>query len=187
MRFLHKSIYIFSLSLFLLSACSNPFNPGLIDNNLNRTFVYMPDSPDNVLRNLMLAYNQKDIDLYKNCLDKSFRFQVKSQQSPEIGQDWWGYEQEIEFHKNLFSNGSSDGKYSSPTNIYLNLEIPPSSMWEKDTQIGHENRVIISCPFYLQLSFKNHPDIVASGFARFHLKQTDGRWYIVIWVDESNL
>jgi hypothetical protein len=185
MRFLHRLIVL--SSLFFLLACSNPFNPDISKNNdITRDYVYTPNTPDNVLRNLMLAYNQKDLELYKNCLDESFRFQVLSNQAPEIGFDWWGFEQEIEYHKNLFNNGSSDGKFNSPTNIHLNLEIPPSTMWYMDNQVGHEDWVIISCPFYLQLSFSNYPDIVASGFARFHLKETKGRWYIAIWVDESN-
>lgn len=185
MRSLLKSITIFII--ISISGCSNPFNPSLKEHNDYRDSIYSPDSPENVLRNLMLAYNQKDIDLYKSCLDKEFRFHVVSQQAPEIGQDWWGYEQEIEFHNNLFSKGSSDGRHSAPNNIFLNLEIPPASLWQKDNQVGHENWIIISCPFYLQLSYSGRTDIVANGFAKFHLKPSQGKWHIAIWVDESNI
>ena len=133
----------------------------------------------------MLAYNHKSLEIYKDTLDMDFRFHVASWHAPEIGQDWWGYEQEIEFHKNLFSFGSSDGKHASPDKIFLNLEIPPAELWQNDPQIGHENWVIISAHFHLQLSYVTRNDIVAMGTARFHLRPVNGRWYIAIWVDES--
>ena len=133
----------------------------------------------------MQAYNQKSIELYKDCLDEDFRFDVLSQHAPEIGFDWWGYEQEIEFHTNLFSRGSSDGSYVSPNSIILNLDIPPSDFWQLDNQIGQENWVIISTHFSLHLSYLSGNSITATGFARFHLKPKNERWYIAIWVDES--
>jgi len=180
-------IILLSISLFILS-CENPFNPVLNHNNTEQpAYVYKPDSPDNVLRNLIAAYNQKDLNIYKSCLSSSFRFQVASEDVPAIGQDWWGYEQEVDYHKNLFSKGSSDGIFPVPDNIMLNLEIPPQSAWQEDLQTGHENWVIISCPFYLHLYYNNSTDFTASGFARFYLKMEDGKWVIAIWVDESNI
>ena len=75
MRLLHKT-FIFSCVL-LFVACSNPFNPEISNNtNMKRDYVYQPNTPDNVLRNLMLAYNQRDLENYKICLDESFSFQV---------------------------------------------------------------------------------------------------------------
>jgi len=133
----------------------------------------------------MLAYNQKSLEIYKSTLDEDFRFYVASWNVPEVGQNWWGYEQEIEFHRNLFSHGSSDGSYPSPDKIFLNLEIPPVHMWQSDHQIGHENWVIIYAPFHLQLSYATRADKGAIGFARFHMRSVDGRWYIAKWVDES--
>lgn len=180
-------IIIFCLSLIILS-CDNPFNPDLNNHdNEQLSYVYKPDSPDNVLRNLIAAYNQKDISIYKSCLSTSFRFQVSNEDVPTIGVDWWGYEQEVDYHKNLFSKGSSDGSFPVPDNIMLNLEIPPQSSWQNDIQEGHENWIIISCPFYLHLYYNNSTDITANGFARFYLKHEDGNWVIAIWVDESNI
>ncbi|HPY95835.1 MAG TPA: hypothetical protein PL063_01335 [Candidatus Cloacimonadota bacterium] len=173
------------IALFTLS-CENPFNPG-IENKQNNpeTLGYPPTTPDNVLRNLTLAYNQKDIELYKSCLSKSFRFQILNSDISAVGVDWWGFEQEVEYHTNLFSKGSSDGSFASPDNILLTLEIPPQSSWINDNQIGHENWVIILCPFYLHLYYNYSSDITAIGYARFYLKQEAGRWVIAIWVDES--
>jgi hypothetical protein len=135
----------------------------------------------------MIAYNHKNLDMYKACLDADFRFHVLSDQVPVIGESWWGYEQEIEFHRNLFSLGSSDGSYPPPSMIHLNLQIPLPDEWQNDYQVGHENWVIISCFFDLKLSFTNRNDISSSGFARFHLKPVDGKWYIAIWIDESHI
>lgn len=178
-------IIILIVSLFAIS-CKNPFNPGIINKSSGSELGgYPPDSPDNVLRNLALAYNHKDINLYKSCLSESFRFQIKNSDIGTVGVDWWGFEQEIEYHNNLFNKGSSDGSFGPPDNIFLNLEIPPQSAWQYNNQIGHENWVIISCPFYLHLYYNFTADITASGYARFYLKQEDGHWVIAIWVDES--
>ena len=171
--------------LFFLSSCINPFNPNIKSGENEKNEWFSPVTPDNVLKNLMLAYNQKSIDLYKDSLDIDFRFYVLSQQAPEIGQDWWGYEQEIEYHTNLFSKGSTDGRYLSPNNISLHLEIPPAEMWQLDNQMGHENWIIIACHFYLQLNYLSGNNITASGYARFHLRPMNDRWYIAIWIDES--
>ena len=187
MRLVHKRLIILGYLLLILTllSCINPFNPSIRNDNPNNDIIYAFDSPDNVLRNLMLAYNRKSIDLYKDCLDVDFRFHVVSQHAPEIGFDWWGYEQEIEYHTNLFSKGSTDGSHLPPSNILLNLEIPPSNLWYVDNQVGHENWIIISCYFYLQLNYLSGNNITANGYARFHLKPLNGRWYIAIWMDES--
>ena len=182
MRLVLRLIYVIVISSLL--SCINPFNPGIIENEQNFS-TFSQDTPDNVLKNLMIAYNQKSIEMYKETLYQDFRFYVVSQHVPEIGQDWWGYEQEIEYHTNLFSRGSSDGRLLPPNNITLNLEIPPSNMWQLDNKVGQENYVIISCHFNLILSYVSGVNISAAGFARFHLKQLNGKWFIAIWVDES--
>ncbi len=187
MRFRYK-LYFLIIIIILIFGCSNPFNPGFSQNrNVSVEYVYKPTTPENVLKNLIEAYNQKDLNIYKNCLSDSFRFQLKTSDIPEIGIDWWGYEQEVEYHNNLFGKGSSDGSFPSPDNIVLTLEIPPQSNWENDTQTGHEKWVIIACPFYLHLFYSNQTDISASGFARFYLKQENDQWVIAMWVDESYL
>lgn len=179
---------ILLLIISLITACSNPFNPGFSDNETDIVeYIYNPGYPENVLKNLVEAYNQKDLNIYKKCLSKSFRFQVLTTDVPEIGIDWWGYEQEVDYHNNLFGKGSSDGSIPAPDNIVLNLEIPPQSSWIQDSQVGHENWIIIACPFTLQLFYSSNTDISAYGFARFYLKQEDGHWVIALWVDESNI
>jgi len=177
--------YSIFITLFFFLSCQNPFNPTIkLDINREQAKYY---TPDEVLRTLITAYNQKSIDLYKSILDKGFVFHVLIQNQPELGVNYWGYNEEIEYHKNLFANGSSDGKYQSPDYISLNLMIPPESDWKIDQTVGQENWVIILCNFNLLLKYSNRSDITAHGSARYFFKYDNDRWYIAKWVDESNI
>ena len=68
----------------------------------------------------------------------------------------------------------------------MDLSIPPPTAWSDDPQVGHENWIVIRCNFSLRLAFSGQNDLYASGFARFHMKPVDGRWYIGKWDDESD-
>lgn len=183
-------------TLFLISSCENPFNPAMeyhLDLNgqqrSNRT-------PREVLENLEIAYNQKDIELFKNILSKDFRFELLSVETSDIGIDmdgdgikdsWWDYETEVQYHRNLFERGSSDGSLPAPDEIYLNLIIPHEDIWQLDDQEGREGWVIIPCTFELLLTIYNYRIMRATGYARFYLKPKDNEWRIAIWRDESNI
>ncbi|HNX01443.1 MAG TPA: hypothetical protein PLE74_03960 [Candidatus Cloacimonadota bacterium] len=199
-----RYIVIFtSILLILMTGCQNIFSPKTVSNLQNE--AYPNTSPDLVLKNLELAYRQKDIELYKKCLDQeSFRFELISSEVQEINagvdvdhdgitDSWWGYQREIEYHQNLFRNGSSDQQYPSPDQIYLNLTIPSQDQWELDNQTGHEGWIIIACLFDLTLSFSaSNSNLSANGSARFYLKPVAdshgvNHWYIAIWRDESNI
>jgi len=154
-------------------------------------------TPQEVLENLELSYKERNINIYKELLSEDFRFELISSEVNQIGvdvnndglrDDWWGYDQEILYTKNLFTTGSSDGSMPPPDELQLHLQIPPESSWEIDPQVGHEDWVIIPCMFDLKLSYyTSNSMITASGVARFYLKPMNNRWYIVIWRDESNL
>ena len=179
-----RVLYI-SVFILLVNGCVNPFNP-LMDNNRG-SYIGLPNTtPYNVLRNLETAYNQKNLDLYISTLDKDFHFQANPDVEPVIGVTWWGYDVEIEFHRNLFSRGNSNRSLPVPNIITLSLTIPPDTEWFEDRQVGHEGWVIIRSGFYLRLSFSGQPDLTASGFAQFHMKPVGNRWYIGKWVDMSN-
>ena len=184
---------ILFVSLFLAS-CTNPFHPNMkkSDNKpvINKT-------PEAVLLSLEQAYKQKNIKLFQSCLAPDFRFELLSAEVNSIGIDWnddglkdswWGYAQEVEYHTNLFLEGSTDGIYPPPDDINLHLQVPPQSQWETDTQVGHEAWVVIPCLFDLQLIYtESSSAMTSSGVARFYLKPVGNRWYIAIWRDESNI
>lgn len=195
--------FVLALSFFIIifSGCNNIFSPKTrVDVSSD---AYPNTDPDLVLKNLELAYRQKDIELYKKCLDvESFRFELISSEVTEIGVDvdgdgikdsWWGYPKEVEYHTHLFRDGSSDQVYPSPDQIYLNLNIPTQAQWELDNQTGHEGWVIIACLFDLSLLFRaDNSTLNASGSARFYLKPIPdshgvNHWFIAIWRDESNI
>ncbi|TDF74515.1 hypothetical protein [Candidatus Syntrophosphaera thermopropionivorans] len=180
--------------LLLLTSCWNPFRPRMEDHSdttiQNRT-------PQEVLENLELSYKERNINIYQELLSEDFRFELISSEVNQIGvdvnndglrDDWWGYDQEILYTKNLFTTGSSDGSMPPPDELQLHLQIPPESSWEIDPQVGHEDWVIIPCMFDLKLSYyASNSMITASGVARFYLKPMNNRWYLAIWRDESNL
>lgn len=190
-KFLSLLLLIAALAL---SSCQNPFHPPLVDNSQptvqNRT-------PLEVLQNLELAYAERNINIYKTLLAKDFRFELLAAEVSQIGIDvngdgirdsWWGYDEEVQYTSNLFTDGSTDGNYPSPDDIQLRLQIPPEENWETDPEVGHENWVVIPCLFDLKLMYlSTNSMITASGVARFYLKPANNRWYIAIWRDESNL
>ncbi len=196
-------ILVTSIVVILLMGCQNIFSPKTRTDT--RSDAYPNTSPELVLKNLEMAYRQKDIELYKKCLDsESFRFELISSEVAEINvgvdidhdgitDSWWGYQKEIEYNTHLFKDGSTDQQYPSPDQIYLNLNIPPQEQWELDNQIGHEGWVIIECLFDLSLSFRStNSALNANGSASFYLKpilDTHGikHWFISIWRDESNI
>jgi hypothetical protein len=196
-------ILVLSILMIIFTGCNNIFSPKTT--STHQTEAYPNTSPDLVLKNLELAYRQKDIELYKKCLDQeSFRFELISSEIDEINagvdidddginDSWWGYQKEVEYHTHLFRDGSSDLLYPSPDQIYLNLNVPVQEQWELDNQTGHEGWVVIACLFDLSLSFRStNSSLNANGSARFYLKPIPdnhgvNHWFIAIWRDESNI
>lgn len=190
MNTLYKLIIIV-FTLFLIS-CENPFNPS--SNNNKPTTTYEPNTtPEQLLKNLSNAYQQKDIKLYEYCLAEDFKFQLIASEVNDIGIDLdndgipdseWFFQQEIEYHKNLFQDGSSDGQYPPPDQINLRFT---GLQIEDDTEEGHEGWLILATYFNLDLIFDQGTNMSALGYARYFIKPIDGEWKIAIWRDESNV
>ncbi len=179
--------------IILLSACDNPFNPTSTNSHTSTEFE-PNDEPADLLRNLEDAYRQKNLDLYKYCLTEDFRFQLISSEVSDIGidldndgfaDDEWGFQEEIQYHENLFESGSSDGQYPPPDQIDLSFGGEP--IIDDDTEEGHQGWKILSSYFNLNLRFNDGSDISALGYVRFYLQPIDGEWKIAIWRDESNI
>ena len=186
---------VLAILIFVLNGCTNPFNPSII-NNVPSYEIRDNTTPRNVLLNLETSYNQQDLDLFKNCLSSSFRFELISVETDEIGVDmdgdgikdsWWDYDQEVDYHRNLFKHGSSDGVFPPPDNLYLNLQIPHEDAWLTDNQEGREDWVIIPTYFHLSLTAFGSSNITADGYARFYLRPEGNEWRIIIWRDESHI
>lgn len=180
------------LMLMLLQGCENPFNPS--SHNNNPTDFEPNTTIPQLLINLEDAYRQKNLDLYEYCLADDFRFQLIASEVSDIGidldndgvnDDEWGFQQEIEYHKNLFETGSSDGQYPPPDQIDLRFGGEP--IIDDDLENGHEGWKIVSTYFTLNLTFLNSTNISALGYARFYLKPVNEEWKIAIWRDESSI
>ena len=145
-----RSIYsLFLLTLFILTGCSNPFHPNLDNNGTGNPEYTVATTPDEVLKNLALAYNRQDINIYKLCLAKDFRFELLAFDVNEIGIDmngdgindsWWDYDHELAYHANLFRKGTimSNG-YPAPDAIHLTLDVPPFLTMGKRPYPGTRN------------------------------------------------
>ena len=188
-----KFVLILLITL-LLSSCQNPFRPELRDNSsasiLNR-------NPEELLRNLEKAYQEKNNNIFKQLLHEDYRFEMLQSEVNSIGIDmdgdgirdsWWDRDKEIEITENMFISGSSDGNFPVADKIELRLQIPPQELWELDPAEGRENWIIIPCYFDLTLTYySSNSSYVANGIARFYVVEEGGRWYIRIWRDESLL
>jgi hypothetical protein len=190
---IYSKIAIIALIMLMITACENPFNPS--SNDVNTSTDFTPnDEPTDLLRNLEDSYRQKNLDLYKYCLAEDFRFQLISTEVSDIGidldndgfaDDEWGFQEEIQYHENLFESGSSDGQYPPPDQIDLSFGGEP--IIDDDTEDGHEGWKILSSYFTLNLRFDDGSNLSALGYVRFYLKPIDGEWKIAIWRDESNI
>jgi len=182
------------LILTLLSSCVNPFSPKLYD--ISNAEI-QSRTPEELLKNLERAYQEKNLNIYKLLLHPEFRFELIASEVSQIGIDvngdglrdsWWGYNEEIELTNHMFQIGSSDGVYPPPDDINLRLQIPTQDLWQNDPEMGHEDWIVIPCNFDLILSYTaTNSSFNANGVARFYVRQVGDRWYIAVWRDESNL
>ncbi|HPF08715.1 MAG: hypothetical protein PHS23_01585 [Candidatus Cloacimonetes bacterium] len=178
----------------VLGSCQNPFRPELRDIS---SATITNSNPQELLHNLEKAYQEKNINIYKQLLHKDYRFELIQSETSSIGVDmdgdgirdsWWGLDEEIELTRNMFERGSSDGTMPVADDIDLRLQIPPQENWEIDPADGHEHWIVIPCYFDLTLTyFSSNSSYVANGVARFYLVEEAGSWYIRIWRDESLL
>jgi len=178
----------------LLGSCQNPFRPNLWDVS---SAEIQNRNPEELLGNLQKAYQEKNINIFKQLLHPEYRFELLLSEYSSIGVDmdgdgirdsWWGLDEEIELTRNMFERGSSDGSYPVADKIDLRLQIPPQEVWEIDPADGREDWIVIPCYFDLTLTYySSNSSYVANGVARFYLVEEKGRWYIRIWRDESLL
>ncbi len=191
MNYISKiSILIF---LLLILGCKNPFHPEI---RINDPEPVSSGEPEDLLKKLETSYNNMDINMYESCLTSDFQFYLIASEYSEIGIDidgddlkdnYWFKEQEVEYHRNLFGSGSSDGKYPAPSNISLVLVIPPQNIWYINDQDTLESEIVIPCDFKLSLYFDFSGSITSEGKARFIVREVNNEWKICKWLDESNI
>ncbi len=187
-------ILVIGVSLFAFACSENPFNPAMID-NISTSTDYDFSTPTKVIENLVRAYEQKNIELFKQCLAEEFRFELIASDADDIGIDmdgdgikdsWWGYQQEILTHENLFENGSN----SYPPPDQISLDIPTGIItWYEDNEYADLGYLHTDVRFNLLLQFNTGQTFSASGYSRYYIvnvgTDVEPHWSIIIWRDNS--
>lgn len=178
-------------ALVILS-CSNPFappevGPGVLAPILPQNCGECPDSVNAhaVLSNFKYAYENRDIDVYENCLDGDFMFIY-------IDQDRQGEIEEIEVPRDGTSGDISRTRrlFEAFNEIRLDTWIPQrldpedSSLHDGDVW---EIWIVTFHLFFRDLTgVYNFQQFEANGLAFFKIRESsDGFWRIVVWEDHS--
>lgn len=173
-------------------SCSNPFappevGPGVLAPILPQNCGECPDSINAyaVLSNFKYAYENRDIDVYENCLDDDFMFIY-------IDQDRQGQIEEIEVPRDGTSGDISRTwrLFEAFNEIRLDTWIPqrldPEDPSLHDGEVWEVWIVTFHLFFRDLTGVYNFQQFEANGLALFKIrKSSDGFWRIVVWVDHS--
>ncbi|MEJ5350277.1 MAG: hypothetical protein WHS65_01665 [Melioribacteraceae bacterium] len=152
----------------IISSCVNPFAPKL-DENLSSSQSLISDlsSVDGVFKNFQYAYTFKDTLIYSQLLDKNFVFTYRDY---NIGADVsWGRDEEMRVTYGLFQNSQR-----------LDL------VWNNIVSISGDSTHIVRS-FNLTITFNPTDIVYIDGKVNLELnKDTNNKWKIIHWIDESN-
>ena len=169
---------IFIINLIFFGDCLNPFAPKIEKSLELNQLITEQKTPEEVLTNFKYAYTFKDSSLYSNLLDSSFVFLYFD---PNYGSSGrfvsWGRDEDLLTTGRLFRNFNIIDLIWHST-IYSF----PDTLKEK-TSFAE-----LSKSFHLSLvSSKETISITGNAIFSFIKNQSDSRWRIVRWKDESDL
>ncbi len=176
----------------IILSCSNPFappeaGPGALVPILPQNCSECPDSVNAyaVLSNFKYAYENRDIDVYENCLDDDFMFIY-------IDQDRHGEIEEIEVPRDGTSGDIARTRrlFEAFNEIRLDTWIPRRLDPEDPSLHDGEVWEVWIVTFHLFLrdltGVYNFQQFEANGLALYKIrKSNDGFWRIVVWEDHS--
>jgi hypothetical protein len=159
-----------SASLLQITSCDNPFAPSLNKNGGSSGTLSNQETIEGLFENFRYAYIFKDTLVYGDVLESDFVFIYRNY---EKGTDEsWGREQEMLTSYRLFQ-------------ATQNLDL----VWNEIlVNVGDSLLRDVSRSFNLNIVFNPSDIIRINGIANFRLKrnQTDRKWRILSWRDESN-
>jgi len=122
---------------------------------------------DGVFKNFQYAYTFKDTLIYSQLLDKNFVFTYRDY---NIGADVsWGRDEEMRVTYGLFQNSQR-----------LDL------VWNNIVSISGDSTHIVRS-FNLTITFNPTDIVYIDGKVNLELnKDTNNKWKIIHWIDESN-
>ncbi len=189
-----KRLLFLSFIILLALYCANPFSPpkagpGSLAPILPQNCSDCPDSVNayNVLSNFKYAYENRDIDVYENCLDPDFKFVYTDQDR----------QQQIEIVEIPRDGLSGDvyrtqGLFEAFSEIRLDTWDPARQGAEGPITPEHpgETWEVWLVNFYLSLrdltGAYSYQQYEANGLAMFKIRKSpDGYWRIVLWEDHS--
>lgn len=188
--------YSLTLGIIIVIAailsCSNPFappkaGPGLLAPIMAQNCSDCPDSSNAfaVISNFKYAYENRDIDIYENCLDANFVFTY-------IDQDREGQIETIEIPRNGESGdiNRTQRLFAAFSEIRLDTWLPRRLEPEGPSLHNGETWEVWLVTFYLSLrdvqGTYNYQQFEANGLALFKIrKSSDGYWRMVLWEDHS--
>ncbi len=157
-----------TIIVILFNGCVNPFAP-ILDNKLGDKGGLISDQKnvDGVFQNFQYAYTFKDTTIYGQLLSSDFNFIYRDY---DLGVDIsWGRDEEMKTTYGLFQNSQR-----------LDL------IWNNIVSITGDSTNIVRS-FNLTITFNPTDIIIVDGRVNIDLiKNSDGKWLINRWVDESN-
>lgn len=146
-------VLVFLLCFVLLKCSKDPVQPE------NEAEYLSPTTPENVIRNVELSYNNKDVKKYLECLSNDFEFQ-------SVKAGIWHEKEEKQIHTQLFHDADE---------IKLNLT-------GKVITYEHEKLCLLPRSYSLILKYDSAFTEESFGEVVFYLcKQGDGTWKIIRW------
>ncbi|UCC79944.1 MAG: hypothetical protein JSW64_00895 [Candidatus Zixiibacteriota bacterium] len=189
---LGKIAFSAGLGIICLS-CSNPFappevGPGILAPILPQNCAECPDSVNAfaVLSNFKYAYENRDIDVYENCLDENFVFIY-------IDQNRFGEIEEVEIPRDGTSGDIMRTRRLFDAFDEIRLSIWTPNRLEPEGPELHEGGdtwEVWLVTFRLSLrdlsGAYNFQQFEANGLALYKIKKSyDGFWRIAVWEDHS--
>lgn len=147
------------LALMFQLNCSKPSQPE------EQTKYPLRTTPENVLINLELAYNEQNYEKYLVCLAEDFRFY-----STDLGS--WDKEEEERIHRNMFNGTKRADK--------VVLKISGNDNFE-DELPEHEGWHILPRTYHLTVVAGSIGEQTATGSVVFYLRKENDLWHIVEW------
>ena len=151
-----------------MAACTNPFAPKL-DTDISSEQGLVSDQKivDGVFQNLQYAYTFKDTSIYGDLLAGDFSFTYRDY---DLGVDIsWGREEEMRVTNGLFQNSQR-----------LDL------IWNEIVSMTGDSTNIVRS-FNLTITFNPTDIIDVDGRVNLTLrKNSESKWQVINWLDESN-
>jgi hypothetical protein len=171
---------VFPLLLVLIFGCDNPFATRSAEEpSVRRGTWEDPVFYDAVLRNLESSYNEQIIDNFTDSISDDFRFipdPEDAAQNPGIFDDW-GYEQERDVTRSIFSSGSGS---------FIELVLVDTTMGVTFYPSGDTVRAEVIYDLSVDQDTVSAPRHMAGRAIFFVSEGSEGFWKLYRWEDSKS-